>query len=51
MGQVINAAGYKEKAPQHVQELNIKKLNECMKELKIIEEEEIKLEQTIREQN
>jgi len=51
LAQIVNAAGYKDKAPQHVQEFNIKKLNECMKELRIIEEEEVKLEQMIKEQN
>ncbi|XP_020258014.1 valine--tRNA ligase, mitochondrial 1-like [Asparagus officinalis] len=49
--QIVTAAGYRDKAPQHVQDLNMKKLNECMKELTIIEEEEIKLERTIAEQN
>lgn len=47
LAQIMNVASYKDKAPQHIQEADIKRLNECMEELKIIEEEETKLEQQI----
>ncbi|KAJ6819284.1 valine--tRNA ligase, mitochondrial 1 isoform X3 [Iris pallida] len=51
LAQITSAAGYKDKAPQNVQEDDIRRLNAYMEELKIIGEEETKLEQLIKEQN
>ncbi|XP_020102255.1 valine--tRNA ligase, mitochondrial 1-like [Ananas comosus] len=47
LSQKINASGYKEKAPQSVQEEDMKKLNSLMEELKIISEAEKDLDQLI----
>ncbi|XP_020088963.1 valine--tRNA ligase, mitochondrial 1-like [Ananas comosus] len=47
LSQKINASGYKEKAPQSVQEEDMKKLNSLMEELNIISEAEKDLDQLI----